>query len=65
MAFFGQYYRFSSMLFNVYSEPEARMRKRGRMSRGHSRHVFRKGAQNVHPKNSLQTTGPMRGGIRL
>lgn len=36
--------------------------KRGRMSRGHSKHQFRQGAMNVHQKN---TAGPMRGGIRL
>ena len=39
--------------------------KRGRMPRGHSRKVFRKGAQNVHPKNNVSVAGPMRGGIRL
>lgn len=41
------------------------MARRGRMSRGHSRHAFRKGAQNVHPKNIHYNVGPMRGGIRL
>lgn len=40
------------------------MARRGKMSRGHSRSQFRKGAMNVHPKN-LYTAGPMRGGIRL
>lgn len=41
------------------------MRKRGHMGRGHSRHVFTRGAQRVHPKNVHYTTNPMRGGIRL
>lgn len=40
------------------------MARRSRMSRGHSRHVFRKGAQRVHPKNRMDVA-PMRGGIRL
>lgn len=39
------------------------MSRRGRMPRGHSRHVFRKGAMNVHPKNAPAFM--MRGGIRL
>ena len=39
------------------------MARRGKMSRGHSRNVFRKGAKRVHPKN--YAAGPMRGGIRL
>ena len=39
--------------------------RRGKMARGHSRRVFRKGAQNVHPKNLVSVAGPMRGGIRL
>lgn len=34
-----------------------------RMSRGHSRRSFRRGAVNVHAKN--RTRGVMRGGIRL
>lgn len=37
--------------------------RRKPMSKGHSRSVFRKGADRVHPKNGLQ--GLMRGGIRL
>jgi len=37
--------------------------KRGGMSRGHSRKVFRKGAQRVHGRNV--SPAPMRGGIRL
>lgn len=41
------------------------MARRGRMSRGHSKRQFRQGARNVHPKNHLYTTRPMRGGIRL
>lgn len=42
------------------------MRKRGGMSRGHSKSVFRKGAQRVHRKNGmLNSSNPMRGGIRL
>lgn len=41
------------------------MARRGRMSRGHSRSSFRKGAMNVHPKNNVSVAGPMRGGIRL
>lgn len=41
------------------------MSKRGRMNRSHSKRVFTKGAQRVHPKNNISTTGPMRGGIRL
>lgn len=39
--------------------------KRLKMSPGHSRHVFTKGAQRVHKKNQIGTGGPMRGGIRL
>lgn len=39
------------------------MRKRGRMSRGYSRKVFRKGANRVHGKN--HGVRPMRGGFRL
>lgn len=38
------------------------MRKRGSMSRGYSKKVFRKGAQRIHAKNAA---APMRGGIRL
>lgn len=34
------------------------------MARGHSRKVFTRGAQRVHPKNALSSL-PMRGGIRL
>lgn len=40
------------------------MARRGRMPRGHSRRVFRRGAMNVHPKNLMQAM-PSRGGIRL
>lgn len=40
------------------------MSRRSSMGRGQSRSVFRDGARNVHPKNSLRTR-PMRGGIRL
>lgn len=39
--------------------------RRGRLSRGFSRKSFRRGAQRVHPKNSLVGGMPMRGGIRL
>lgn len=38
---------------------------RSRMGRGKSRKVFSRGAQRVHRKNMLFTSGPMRGGIRL
>lgn len=44
------------------------MAKRGKMSRGHSRRLFREtaGAERVHPKNGLQGgQAVMRGGIRL
>lgn len=41
------------------------MARRGKMSRGHSREVFRKGALRVHGKNVLGSAMPMRGGIRL
>lgn len=41
------------------------MARRGRMSRGASRHNFRRGAMRVHPKNTLGVVGAMRGGIRL
>lgn len=41
------------------------MSKRAKMRPGHSRKVFTRGAQRVHPKNGLGTSGPMRGGIRL
>lgn len=40
------------------------MSRRGRMPRGHSRKVFRRGAQRIHPKN-VPSALPMRGGIRL
>lgn len=40
------------------------MSRRGRMSHGQSKAVFRKGAQRVHPRNSLLVS-PMRGGIRF
>lgn len=40
------------------------MARRGKMSRGHSKRVFRGGAKGVHWKNVL-TANPMRGGIRL
>lgn len=40
------------------------MARRARMSKGHSRSVFRKGADRVHRKNLVQGD-PMRGGIRL
>lgn len=40
------------------------MLHRSRMSRGHSKRHFRRGAMNVHSKNSI-FSGPMRGGIRL
>lgn len=39
------------------------MAKRGRMAHGHSKAVFRKGAQRIHHKNVAPA--PMRGGIRL
>lgn len=38
------------------------MSRRGGMSRGHSRKVFRRGAMRVHPRNVAPP--PMRGGIR-
>lgn len=42
------------------------MRRRNKMSRSFSKKVFSKGAQRVHPKNGLTSSGnPMRGGIRL
>lgn len=37
--------------------------RRSKLSRGHSRKVFSRGASRVHPKNSGGS--PMRGGIRL
>lgn len=37
---------------------------RSKIGRGHSRKVFSKGAQRVHPKNTMLGS-PMRGGIRL
>lgn len=40
------------------------MKKRGSMSRHHSKRVFHGGAAKVHSRNTLQTM-PMRGGIRL
>lgn len=39
------------------------MARRGKMGRKHSKRVFTKGAQSVHPKN--HRSRPMRGGIRL
>lgn len=39
------------------------MAHRGRMGRGHSKKVFKRGAQRVHPRNVAGR--PMRGGIRL
>lgn len=42
--------------------------RRGRMSKSHSRSNFRKGAQSVHRKNLVGSSGSamvMRGGIRL
>lgn len=39
------------------------MAKRRKMGRQHSRKVFTRGAQRVHPKNHRDR--PMRGGIRL
>lgn len=38
------------------------MARRARMSKGHSRSVFRKGVERVHRKNFVNA---MRGGIRL
>lgn len=40
------------------------MAKRGHLSHGYSRKVFRRGAQRVHPRN-IPSGAPMRGGIRL
>lgn len=37
--------------------------RRGKMGRGHSKAVFRRGAQRIHQKNVAPA--PMRGGIRL
>lgn len=37
--------------------------RRHKMGNAQSKRVFRKGAQNVHPKNV--SGAPMRGGIRL
>ena len=39
------------------------MARRGKMSRGHSKKVFRAGARGTHRKNVAPP--PMRGGIRL
>jgi hypothetical protein len=41
------------------------MARRGRMPRRHSKTVFTRHARSVHPKNSLGSGAPMRGGIRL
>lgn len=41
------------------------MARRGKMNRGYSRKVFRRGAERVHSKNALGSGAPMRGGIRL
>lgn len=42
------------------------MAKRFKMPRAHSKKVFTRGAQRVHPKNAVGISGaPMRGGIRL
>lgn len=40
------------------------MARRGRMNRGRSKKVFRRGAQRVHGRN-LMSGNPQRGGIRL
>jgi len=40
------------------------MKKRQKMSRGHSRKLFSRTAQRVHKKNGLKSP-IMRGGIRL
>lgn len=42
--------------------PEVLMSRRSSMGRRHSKKVFTKAAQRVHPANSYR---PMRGGIRL
>lgn len=39
-------------------------RRRSRIPMHHSRKLFRRGAQRIHPKNGLPGV-PMRGGIRL
>lgn len=39
------------------------MAKRGKMHHGHSKKVFRRGAQRIHARNV--SPAPMRGGIRL
>lgn len=41
------------------------MARRSKMNRQHSRRVFTNGALRVHPKNNLQDSTAMRGGIRL
>lgn len=43
------------------------MKYRKKLSKGHSRKLFTKTADNqhVHPKNAHYVSGPMRGGIRL
>jgi len=39
------------------------MSRRARMSKGRSKKIFSRGAMRVHSRN-LNTTNPMRGGIR-
>ena len=41
------------------------MAKRRKMPRGKSKKLFTKTAKYVNPKNALNSTVPMRGGIRL
>lgn len=60
------FFCFSQFLFFFFLFPEVSVAKRGKMSRGHSRKVFSKGANRVHPKNAMTGAGyVMRGGIRL
>ena len=41
------------------------MKKRFKMSKPRSKKLFTKTAKFVHPKNSINSSVPMRGGIRL
>ena len=41
------------------------MFKRSKMGSHRSKKLFTNTAKNVHPKNALPTSNPMRGGIRL
>lgn len=41
------------------------MKKRYKIDNKHSKKLFTKTASYVNPKNSLNSTAPLRGGIRL